>query len=83
MTKLSVVLLGLLLSACAVGPSNRETPMVFDFGPPVAQPTAAKIIRASVMLQGFTAPAWLDTMALGYRLAYQETARHKQRSQPR
>ena len=51
--------------------------MVFDFGPPVAQTTEAKIIRASVMLQGFTAPAWLDTMALGYRLAYQEPARQR------
>ena len=77
MRKLSVVWLGLLLSACAVGPSTRETPMVFDFGPPVAQTTEAKIIRASVMLQGFTAPAWLDTMALGYRLAYQEPARQR------
>ncbi len=77
MKKLSVVWLGLLLSACAVGPSTRETPMVFDFGPPVAQTTEAKIIRASVMLQGFTAPAWLDTTALGYRLAYQEPARQR------
>ena len=51
--------------------------MVFDFGPPVAQTTEAKIIRASVVLQGFTAPAWLDTMALGYRLAYQEPARQR------
>ncbi len=70
------MLFGLLLAGCAAGPLNRDAPAVYDFGPQRDEATTAKTIRASLLLNGVAAPAWLDTPAIVYRLVYQDAARH-------
>ena len=75
--KVAVALIpALLLAACSAGPLNRDAPAIYDFGPQGNETSAVKTIRASVMLNGVAAPAWLDTPAIVYRLAYQDAARH-------
>ncbi len=64
-----------LLAGCSAGPTSRDTPAAYDFGPQREQAGGAKTIRGSVLLPGVTAPAWLDTTGVVYRLAYQDVAR--------
>lgn len=69
------LLAGLVLAGCSAGPTTRDTPVAYDFGPLQADAGGAKSVRASVLLQSVAAPAWLDTPAIVYRLAYQDAAR--------
>lgn len=71
------IIAGILLAGCSAGPTTRDTPAAFDFGPQREDSGAAKSIRASVLLQGVAAPAWLDSPAVVYRLAYQDAARQQ------
>ena len=64
-----------LLAGCSAGPTSRDTPAAYDFGLQREQAGGTKTIRGSVLLPGVTAPAWLDTPGVVYRLAYQDAAR--------
>lgn len=65
---LCCVLAALLLDACSSAP---PPPSRHDFGLPLQKPLAAPRLPASRALDAVvTAPAWLDSPALWYRLAY-------------
>jgi cholesterol transport system auxiliary component len=65
-----------LLSACTVGPSQREAPLTYDFGPlPPPQNTVAAKAAATLLLSPVTAPSWLDNTGVVYRLVYADPAR--------
>ena len=67
-----VVLLVVLLGACGVGPKAKEPVGAYDFGlPGTARPIAVKGLSQALV----TAPNWLDTPQLFYRLAYANAAR--------
>jgi cholesterol transport system auxiliary component len=70
-----LMIVALLLAGCSAGPTTREALNTYDFGPVRADTAVAKTIRASVLLHGVSAPAWLDSPAVVYRLAYQDAAR--------
>ncbi len=65
----------LLLAGCSAGPTTREALLTYDFGPIREDASAAKTIKASVLMHGVSAPAWLDSPAVIYRLAYQDVSR--------
>jgi cholesterol transport system auxiliary component len=71
------MLAAVLLAGCSAGPTTRDMPAAFDFGAMPADAGGAKTVRASVLLHGVAAPAWLDTPAVVYRLAYQDAARQQ------
>ncbi|MRD71807.1 ABC transporter [Rhodocyclus tenuis] len=61
----------LLLGACAVGGRATAPATVYDFGPPAARMgTAFSYVSVEVK-----APAWLDSPAIVYRLAYDDSLR--------
>jgi cholesterol transport system auxiliary component len=64
----------LLAAGCSIGPQPRATPAEYDFGPVSAQSTSAPRIREPVLVPEVTAPVWLDTNSMVYRLAYQDVA---------
>jgi cholesterol transport system auxiliary component len=71
---LSIGLLG--LSACALSPSREITTTTYDFGPVQAfQHTGAgPSLSSGIVVDGVTAPAWMDNSGMYYRLAYQNPA---------
>ena len=73
--KPAVALLALVLAACALGPQAKPV-AVYDFGmPPPAAPAAR--IAGPLRVADVAAPAWLDSPAIVYRLAYQDPARRE------
>ncbi len=67
----------LLLGACSLGPAQKDTPATYDLGaPPVPSATLPRI-GAGLLVQGVTAPGWLESQAMVYRLNYQDAARHQ------
>ena len=62
----------LLLTACGVGPKPKEAVGAYDFGLPGPAP-AVSLKGLSHLL--VTAPNWMDSTALYYRLAYANAAR--------
>ncbi|MCU0805217.1 MAG: ABC-type transport auxiliary lipoprotein family protein [Burkholderiales bacterium] len=63
-----------VIAGCSIGPQPRAAQTEYDFGPMPAQPAGAPRIREPVLVPEVTAPAWLDTSAMVYRLAYQDVA---------
>lgn len=57
----------LLLGACASNPSLSAAAL-YDFGPPPAQVAALSL--PPISLAEISAPAWLDSPVIAYRLAY-------------
>ena len=68
--------LAALLAGCSLGPATKGAPATYDFGAHHNHPSEPKI-RASVLVQGVAAAAWLDTQAVLYRLNYQDGARQE------
>jgi cholesterol transport system auxiliary component len=69
----SLLVVILALFGCASG-QQRHDPSIYDFGLPV-QSTPAPGIPVNVLVQEISAPAWLATPALHYRLAYRDAAK--------
>lgn len=70
--KKTILVLVALLSACGVGPKARDPVGTYDFGlPEAARPLAVKGLSQALV----TAPNWLDSPQLFYRLAYANAAR--------
>jgi cholesterol transport system auxiliary component len=71
--------LGLVLLAavagCALQPTHDQT-AVYDFGPPPAQ-RATAAIPVSILIAPVSAPSWLDSTAIVYRLNYDDPARRR------
>lgn len=70
---LPILLFLIFLSGCSISQEKRAID-VYDFGLP-AQPARQALASASVQVQKISAPAWLATPDLHYRLAYHDAAR--------
>ena len=77
MSKPWPVLGALLLAGCALGPAQRDAPATYDLGAPRSYAATQPRIHASLLVHAVTAPAWLDTPAIVYRLNYQDAARQQ------
>jgi len=75
MRALMSIAAALALAACVNGPPPK--PVEYDFGPGAATTEEPSRLRREITVASVTAPAWLDTPALVYRLAYRNA------SQPR
>ncbi len=72
MRRLALIGVALALAACVNGPPPR--PIEYDFGPGAATREDSPRLRREIMVAGVTAPAWLDSPALIYRLAYRNAS---------
>ncbi len=69
---LVALLAPMLLAGCGVGPKAKEPVGAYDFGlPAAARPVAVKGLNQALV----TAPNWMDSPQLYYRLAYANAAR--------
>ena len=76
----TAVLAGGLLTGCGVGPKPREAVGAYDFGLPAApKPVVLKSLSQATV----SAPNWMDSTSLYYRLAYANAARPAAYSQTR
>jgi cholesterol transport system auxiliary component len=66
-----------LLAGCSLGPAARDATVTYDFGPQQAGPAGNPRIPGTLLVPTATAPAWLDSTALVYRLAYQDASRQQ------
>ncbi|HTS52476.1 MAG TPA: ABC-type transport auxiliary lipoprotein family protein [Burkholderiales bacterium] len=66
----------LCLSACALSPPRQTEMTAYDFGPVQASQQTAANPRMSgrIVVDAVTAPAWMDSSGMYYRLAYQNAA---------
>ena len=65
--------LGLAFAGCSFAPAPMPAPVNYDFGPaPAGRPKGA---RQALLVHDVSAPAWLDSPLIHYRLAYQDAAR--------
>lgn len=73
------MLLGVALLLAGTGcalQTTRDQPATYDFGPPPAQPATVRI-PAAVLIVPVSAPSWLDSNAIVYRLNYDDPARRR------
>jgi len=75
MNRLAPFAAALALAACVNG--TPPTPAEYDFGPAAAPLEEPPRLRREITVASVTAPAWRDSPALVYRLAYRDA------SQPR
>ena len=65
--------MALVLAGCSFAPAPMPAPANYDFGPaPAGRPKGA---RQALLVHDVSAPAWLDSPLIHYRLAYQDAAR--------
>ena len=78
-----LILFSLALGAClTTGKRGGDTPMaVYDFGPPPVRATAT--VGLPPLAIEVRAPYWLDSLGIGYRLAYADAARLRDYGQAR
>jgi len=75
MYRLALYIAALALTACV---NELPTPLAeYDFGPAASPREEPPRLQREITVAGVTAPAWLDSPALVYRLAYRDA------SQPR
>jgi len=75
MRRLAPIAAALALAACVSNPP--QTPAEYDFGPGAAAREEPPRLRREITVAAVTAPAWLDSPVIVYRLAYRDA------SQPR
>lgn len=61
----------LLAASCSLGPTQRAPIATLDFGP---APAASARVAGTLLVLPVEAPAWLDSSAVVYRLAYADRA---------
>lgn len=72
--KIAGLALALACAGCSFTPAPAPPVARFDFGPvPPGNPT--QILRHPLVIYDVSAPAWLDSPSIYYRLAYQDAAR--------
>lgn len=80
------LLLGLvLLAGCSLGGNKSPAPAIYDFGLK-SLPSSVQVaphLNASILMTEITAPVWLATPAIQYRLAYHDAARSYHYAQSR
>lgn len=74
-TGIAAVALALVCGGCGIGPISTSPEVVqYDFGPaPARKPTQS--LRKALLIYDVSAPGWLDSTFIYYRLAYQDAAR--------
>lgn len=73
--EIAVVALGLACGGCGISPISSSPEVTqYDFGPAPAR-NSAHSLRQSLLVYDVSAPAWLDSPFIYYRLAYQDAAR--------
>src|SRR5215831_19136913 len=72
--QIAAVALGIACGACGISPISTQPEVIqYDFGPMPAK--AAPGLRQPVLIYDVTAPGWLDSPSIYYRLAYQDATR--------
>ena len=73
--QIAALALGFACGACGISPMSAPTEVTqYDFGPLPAK-NAAQGLRQPLVIYDVSAPAWLDSSLIYYRLAYQDAAR--------
>ena len=77
MTKFSAVFLAVLLTGCTLTPKTLAPVSIYDLGPAtsVTVTGSSRLSQAIIQVMDVTAPVWLDTQSIHYRLAYHDPAR--------
>jgi cholesterol transport system auxiliary component len=72
---IAAVALAFACESCSIAPASTSAEVVqYDFGPaPAGKP--AQGLRQPLLIYDVSAPAWLDSQFIYYRLAYQDAAR--------
>jgi cholesterol transport system auxiliary component len=79
---LAALALVLACAGCSVAPNPASPAATYDFGPtPAGRPEQR--LRQALLVSDVSAPAWLDSPAIRYRLAYQDAARPESYSDSR
>jgi cholesterol transport system auxiliary component len=72
---IAALALGLALGGCSISPVSSAPDVIqYDFGP-VPPRNSAQGLRQAVLIYDVSAPSWLDSPFIYYRLAYQDAAR--------
>lgn len=61
-------------AGCAFPPISRNDVASYDFGPARAADSRTRI-RQTILVQEVSAPVWMDTTSMYYRLAFRDAAR--------
>jgi cholesterol transport system auxiliary component len=72
--KIAVVAVGLACAGCSIAPAPSSAVAQYDFGP-APSTNSAQGLRQSLVVYDLSAPAWLDSPFIYYRLAYEDAAR--------
>lgn len=76
MVKISAaVLLAILLTGCTLIPREPSSISIYDLGPATVPTPGSLSSRAIIQIADISAPVWLDTQLIHYRLAYHDPAR--------
>lgn len=76
MMKITMALLAALLTGCALTPKAPPAVSLYDLGSPSAiAPGYSLPVQATIQITDITAPVWLDTRSILYRLTYHDPAR--------
>lgn len=66
---------GLAFAGCSIAPISSSPEVTqYDFGPDSGK-TSAPALRQALLVYDVSAPAWLDSQNIYYRLAYQDATR--------
>ncbi|MGE5524682.1 MAG: ABC-type transport auxiliary lipoprotein family protein [Rhodospirillaceae bacterium] len=63
------------VSACTINAPARDAPALYDFGPHASATRSERRIPGTLLIAAVTAPAWLDTTGIVYRLNYEDSNR--------
>jgi len=72
--RVALVALIVACTGCSLSPPSAPALTQYDFGPAPAA-SAAPGLRQPLLIYDVSAPAWLDSSFIYYRLAYQDAAR--------
>jgi cholesterol transport system auxiliary component len=75
MRRLAAFAAALALAACVNNPPLK--PAEYDFGPAAATPEGSPRLQREITVASVTAPVWLDSPALVYRLAYRDASQSR------
>lgn len=75
--KRSVLVLCCLLAGCVIGASGQRSIATYDLGLPIPAKNTPVKISTPLLVPNVSAPSWLDTPAMLYRLAYTEAPRYQ------
>ncbi len=77
MMKFSAVFLAVLLTGCTLIPKTLAPVSIYDLGPvaPITVASSSRLSQTIIQVMDVSAPVWLDTQSIHYKLAYYDPAR--------